>query len=222
LKYIGLFHSDMQDTAVRTLSTASFSHKMTLHGIQELSIFLTGSVVNHLRALSQFACRKEENHKLTNTKQKAQCLGFVGWGEVRLSPLGTSATNWPIIPAPDDRWVWSMWWIENWQGKPNYSEKTCPSATWYTTNPTWPDIRSNPGRCCGKQATNSLSYGTALRGVLDSLLWISGLIWKMLFFFCFDLRIYHSVAAASFSFVTGKYIAFELVIVVFSPTFQKC
>jgi hypothetical protein len=22
---------------------------------------------------------------------------------VRLSPLGTSATNWPIVPAPDDR-----------------------------------------------------------------------------------------------------------------------
>jgi hypothetical protein len=22
---------------------------------------------------------------------------------VKLSPLGTSATNWPIVPAPDDR-----------------------------------------------------------------------------------------------------------------------
>jgi hypothetical protein len=27
---------------------------------------------------------------------------FLGGG-VRLSPLGTSATNWPIVPAPDDR-----------------------------------------------------------------------------------------------------------------------
>jgi hypothetical protein len=27
---------------------------------------------------------------------------FVSWGGVRLSPLGTSATNWPIVPAPDD------------------------------------------------------------------------------------------------------------------------
>jgi hypothetical protein len=26
----------------------------------------------------------------------------MGWGGVRLSPLGTSATNWPIVPAPDD------------------------------------------------------------------------------------------------------------------------
>jgi hypothetical protein len=25
------------------------------------------------------------------------------WGGVRLSALGTSATNWPIVPAPDDR-----------------------------------------------------------------------------------------------------------------------
>jgi hypothetical protein len=25
------------------------------------------------------------------------------WGEVRLSPLGTSATIWPTVPAPNDR-----------------------------------------------------------------------------------------------------------------------
>jgi hypothetical protein len=27
---------------------------------------------------------------------------LVSWCGVRLSPLGTSATNWPIVPAPDD------------------------------------------------------------------------------------------------------------------------
>jgi hypothetical protein len=27
----------------------------------------------------------------------------VSWGRVRQSPLGTSATVWPIVPAPDDR-----------------------------------------------------------------------------------------------------------------------
>jgi hypothetical protein len=32
---------------------------------------------------------------------------------------------------------WSNWWNENWQGKPKYSEKTYPSATLSTTNPTW-------------------------------------------------------------------------------------
>jgi hypothetical protein len=62
---------------------------------------------------------------------------FVPWGGVRLSPLGTSATIWPVAPTPDDKWwVWSSCWNENCQGKPKYSEKTCPSATLSTTNPT--------------------------------------------------------------------------------------
>jgi hypothetical protein len=30
-------------------------------------------------------------------------LKLVSWGWVRLSPLGTSATNWPIVPASVDR-----------------------------------------------------------------------------------------------------------------------
>jgi hypothetical protein len=41
--------------------------------------------------------------------------------------------------------------------------QTCPNATSSTTNPTWPDLGSNPGRRGGEPATNSLSYGTALR-----------------------------------------------------------
>jgi hypothetical protein len=87
---------------------------------------------------------------------------LVSWGWVRLSPLGTSATNWRIVAAPDDRrWMWSNRWNENWQGKPKYSKKTCSSATLFTTNPTWPDLGWNPGRRGGKPATNRLSYGTA-------------------------------------------------------------
>jgi hypothetical protein len=58
--------------------------------------------------------------------------------------------------------MWSSRWNENWQGKPKYSGKTCPSATLSTTNPKWPDPGSNPCRCGGKAATNRLSYGTAL------------------------------------------------------------
>jgi hypothetical protein len=47
---------------------------------------------------------------------------------VRLSPLGTAATVWAIVPAPDDRWcrMWSSLWNENWQGKSKYSGKTSP------------------------------------------------------------------------------------------------
>jgi hypothetical protein len=40
-----------------------------------------------------------------------------------------------------------------------YSEKTCPSATMPTTNPTSPDPAMNPGHHGGKPATNRLSYG---------------------------------------------------------------
>jgi hypothetical protein len=43
---------------------------------------------------------------------------FLGWSYT-VSPLGTSASNWPIVPVPDDRWWWmsSSQWSENWQGK---------------------------------------------------------------------------------------------------------
>jgi hypothetical protein len=72
---------------------------------------------------------------------------------------------WPIVPAPDDRWwwLWWNWWNEDWQGKPKYSEKTWPSTSLSTTNPTWPDPGLNPGRRCGKPATNRLGYGAAVK-----------------------------------------------------------
>jgi hypothetical protein len=61
---------------------------------------------------------------------------------VRLGPFSTAATVWPIVPGLDDRWWWlrSNWWKEDWQGKPKYSEKNCPSVTLSTTNPTWPGL----------------------------------------------------------------------------------
>jgi hypothetical protein len=70
---------------------------------------------------------------------------------------------WPIVQAPDDRWwwLWRNWWNEDWQGKPMYSEKTCPSATLYTTNSTWLDTGLKAGRRGGKPATNRLTYGAA-------------------------------------------------------------
>jgi hypothetical protein len=47
-------------------------------------------------------------------------------------------------------------------GEPKYSEKTCPNATLYITNPTLPFLGSNPGRRCEKPATNRLCYGNAI------------------------------------------------------------
>jgi hypothetical protein len=61
-------------------------------------------------------------------------------------------------------WLWGwriIRWNKDWQGKPKYSEKTCPSATLSATNPIWPDPGSNPGRRGGKSATNRLRYGAA-------------------------------------------------------------
>jgi hypothetical protein len=37
---------------------------------------------------------------------------------VKLSPLGTSATNWPVVPVRDDRWwAWSSRWNVNLPGE---------------------------------------------------------------------------------------------------------
>jgi hypothetical protein len=85
-------------------------------------------------------------------------IRIVGGG-VQMGPLGTSVTECPIVPGPGWLWWWRIWWNEDWQGKPKYSEKICPSATLSTTNPTWPDPGANPGCRGGKPATNRLSYG---------------------------------------------------------------
>jgi hypothetical protein len=80
------------------------------------------------------------------------CVGL-GWDWFHLAyrpPLG-----------PDDRWIWSNWWNENWQGKPKYSEKICLYATLSITNPTWCDLGSSPSHCSGKLVTNYLRYGMA-------------------------------------------------------------
>jgi hypothetical protein len=68
-------------------------------------------------------------------------------------------------------WLWG-WRIIRWnkdrQGKPKYSEKTCPSASLSITNPTWPDPGLNPGHRGGKPTTNRFSYGAAKKQWLTS------------------------------------------------------
>jgi hypothetical protein len=89
------------------------------------------------------------------------------WGETELTWY--CGHYWHIVPAPDDRWwsLWSNWWNEDWQGKPKYWEKTCPSAT-LSTNPTWLESGSNRGRRGGKPVTNRLSNGMDLCTILSS------------------------------------------------------
>jgi hypothetical protein len=59
--------------------------------------------------------------------------------------------------CPGWLWGWRIWWNEDWQGKPKYSEKTCLSATLSTTNPTWPDPGANPGCRSLRLVTDRLS-----------------------------------------------------------------
>jgi hypothetical protein len=89
-------------------------------------------------------------------------------GGVLLGPLGPG-------------WLW--WWRNrwnDWQGKPKYSEKTCPSAALSTTNPTC-CLDVNPGRCGGKPATNRLSYGMTYTGRLMGIFVVRNLILCPLF-----------------------------------------
>jgi hypothetical protein len=81
---------------------------------------------------------------------------------VRISPLGSAATTGPFYQPQMiyDGDCGAIGGMKIGKGKAKYSEKTCPSATLSTTNPTWPDPGSNPGRRGGKPATNRLSYVT--------------------------------------------------------------
>jgi hypothetical protein len=80
---------------------------------------------------------------------------------------------WPIVHIPDD-WLIDddddfleqlVEWI--WQGKPKYSEETCPGATVSTTKPHMTTRSRTPDRSGGKPAINCLSYGVvAVMGLL--------------------------------------------------------
>jgi hypothetical protein len=119
--------------------------------------------------------------------------------------LGTAATYWHIVPAPDDRWwwLWRNWWNEDWQGKPKYSEETCPSATLPTTNPTCLDPVLNPIHRGGKPATNRLSHGAAYVHMMRTeilLLIINVLVSKSDDVIFVKLRLLLPVAVAQWSF----------------------
>jgi hypothetical protein len=47
------------------------------------------------------------------------------------------------------------------RGRPKYPEKTCLSATFSTTNPTWSGLGANPGLHSERMATNRLIRGIA-------------------------------------------------------------
>jgi hypothetical protein len=66
----------------------------------------------------------------------------------------------------------------NWHEKTEvFGEKTCPSATLSTTNPTWTDSESNPGLRGGRPVTNRLSRGMTIATCYVRNSPLEGLIW---------------------------------------------
>jgi hypothetical protein len=92
---------------------------------------------------------------------------FIILSRVRLSPLGFAATT-GLLYKPQmigDNDCGEIVGMKIGRGNRSTRRKPSPSATLSTTNPTWLDPGSNPGRHDGKPATNRLSYGAALNYV---------------------------------------------------------
>jgi hypothetical protein len=68
--------------------------------------------------------------------------------------------------SPDDRLYeyGEPRWNDIDRGKLKASEKTSPSATLSTENPTWTDPAANPGLCGERPASNHLGHGVAIHG----------------------------------------------------------
>jgi hypothetical protein len=62
-------------------------------------------------------------------------LSLVSWSGVRLSPLGTSVTDWPIVPTSDDDECGAVGGIKIGRGNRSTWRKAVP-VTLSTTNPT--------------------------------------------------------------------------------------
>jgi hypothetical protein len=78
-----------------------------------------------------------------------------------LGPLGMSATELPIVPAPgdyDDGEFLVEWRLV---GETEILRENLPQRHFVHHKSHLPDPASNPGRRGGKSATNRLSYGVA-------------------------------------------------------------
>jgi hypothetical protein len=79
---------------------------------------------------------------------------------VELDPVGTSATEWRIVPAPGDCDHGEFDGMKIGKGNRNAQRKPAPTPLCSPQIPLG-DPGSNPGCRGGKPATNRLSYGAA-------------------------------------------------------------
>jgi hypothetical protein len=77
-----------------------------------------------------------------------------------LGPLGTAATNWPIVPAPGDNDDGEIDGMIIGRGNRSIRRKLAPVPLCPPQIPHDCPV-ANPGRRGEKAATNRLSYGTA-------------------------------------------------------------
>jgi hypothetical protein len=92
-------------------------------------------------------------------------MTFFYWyhgGGVQLGPLGTAATNRPIVPAPSDYDDGEIGGMMICRGNRSIQRKHAPVPLCPQTPHACPD--ANLGHCGGKPLTNRLSYGTACYG----------------------------------------------------------
>jgi hypothetical protein len=79
---------------------------------------------------------------------------FSNWHSGAWSPTGSTrhvGHQLVYFTYPGWLWGWRIWWNDDWQGKPKYSEKTCPIATLSTTNPKWHDRARTQAAAVGSQ-----------------------------------------------------------------------
>jgi hypothetical protein len=81
--------------------------------------------------------------------------------ESKLGPLGTSATEWPIVPAPDDYDDGKFGGMEIGRGNRSTRRKPAPAPLCPPQIPLDKTRARTPDRRGGNPATNHLSYGAA-------------------------------------------------------------
>jgi hypothetical protein len=96
---------------------------------------------------------RDQWQALVNTIMNLFLIGIVGGG-VQFGPLGTVATNWPIVPTPGD-------YNDGEIGGTIVGRRSLPQCHFIHHKPHMLCPDANPGRRGGKPATNRLSYVTA-------------------------------------------------------------
>jgi hypothetical protein len=133
------------------------------------SIYYIFTLLSYNYSFHNFTSHKLETYLLcpvslqvSYLKKNPQSTSFLSSVRVRVQTGSNRHRGHLLSYCACPGWLWGwriIQWNENLQGKPKYSDETCPRATLSTTNPTWPDPGLNPGHRGGKPATNCLSCG---------------------------------------------------------------